>query len=542
MTTTQSPTTLSCSNPSAPANRWWGVGESLLIVCIFYVAAGSPPPGVNEPHYLCRLKHAADPDYCRGDFFLESPDAHWTFVVAFAWLTNYLSLPVLAWCGRLAMWTALAWAWRRLSWTVVPRPLYAALGAAVIITGIAEGNFAGEWLINGFEAKPIAYVFVLLGLRAWVLNRWAAAWVHLGIASAWHVLAGGWSVLILALLWLACYRREFSLTAMAPWLVLGGAIALLGVAPALALNWGQPRDVTTEAAMIYVFERLPHHLAPLHKSPDWIAERAGRHAIVVTLMVGLLLVRLADLRASTTSSSLWQAFRHDPAGRLTLFACGAMLLAIVGLTIEWMLWDHPEMAARLLRFYWFRLVDVAVPLALAALLSSCLAHLFDRGSRLAAAVFAVALAMTGTHLASETWDRVLDPTSKSDARMLDTQDWIDACRWIQENTPRDAVFLTPRHSQSFKWYASRAEVVTYKDIPQDAVNLLEWRRRRHDVFKPAGNSGLPWARTIGQLGTRRVRELAERYQFNYVIARHAYPLALPVVYQNETYVVYRVDG
>ena len=60
--------------------------------------------------------------------------------------------------------------------------------------------------------------------------------------------------------------------------------------------------------------------------------------------------------------------------------------------------------------------------------------------------------------------------------------WLAACEWIRDHAPPDAVCLIPRHAQSFKWYAERADVVNWKDVPQDAAGVVEWRRRMQDVF------------------------------------------------------------
>lgn len=529
----------STSNTADRVNRsgaWLAAGEILLIVCLFFLASPQPPPGVNEPHYLCRLKHAVDPSYCAGDLFLESPDAHYTFVFCFAWLTRFLPLVAVAWLGRIAIWIGVAWAWRRLSWTVVPKPLYAVLGAGIVITAIAEGNFAGEWLVDGFEAKPIAYIFVLLGLRAWLLNNWNWAWIHLGIASAWHALAGGWSVVVLLSLWLLGYRRQQPLKSMLPGLVVGGSLSLLGVVPAITLQAGQPPEVRSEAAEIYVFQRLAHHLAPLHKSAEWIAERSGRHATVVTLLVGLAAVRVLDLRRQG------KRLADDPALRVTQFAVGAMALAMVGLAIELALWNYPSQAAPWLRFYWFRLTDVASPLALAVLFAVVLQQLFETKPRWAVAALCVALALVGQFLTNQTLEHYNKPIARSDAKMKNPADWIAACEWVRVNTPRDALFLTPRHAQSFKWHASRGEVLTYKDIPQNASGLVEWRRRLYEVYKIDGDPNRRWSKTVEQLGTARVAELAQEFKFDYVISRRAnpnsYALDFPVVYENDTYVVY----
>ena len=83
---------------------WQRVVEIALIVLVFFAIAGDPPPGVNEPHYLCRLKHFWDPAWCAGDLFLESADAHFVFVWAFGWVTKWLTLTQTAWLSRLVAW------------------------------------------------------------------------------------------------------------------------------------------------------------------------------------------------------------------------------------------------------------------------------------------------------------------------------------------------------------------------------------------------------------------------------------------------------
>ena len=53
---------------------------------------------------------------------------------------------------------------------------------------------------------------------------------------------------------------------------LGGlALALPGLIAAIALNWGVPKEMAREAARIYVFDRLPHHLVYHSLAPEYIA-------------------------------------------------------------------------------------------------------------------------------------------------------------------------------------------------------------------------------------------------------------------------------
>ena len=51
----------------------------LFATLIGYSALRVPVPGINEPHYLTKSRHDWQPEWCAGDFFLESPNAHDVF-------------------------------------------------------------------------------------------------------------------------------------------------------------------------------------------------------------------------------------------------------------------------------------------------------------------------------------------------------------------------------------------------------------------------------------------------------------------------------
>src|SRR5262249_21073139 len=117
-----------------------------------------------------------------------------------------------------------------------------------------------EWVVGGIEAKGFAYVLVFLALEAIVRSRWRAALVLSGAAGAFHVLVGGWTVIAIGLALLFSGRERPSLKTIAPAAALGFVLALPGLVPALTLNAGVPKDLVREAARIYAFERLSHHL------------------------------------------------------------------------------------------------------------------------------------------------------------------------------------------------------------------------------------------------------------------------------------------
>jgi hypothetical protein len=539
------------SSDSDQPSLWLRLVEVLLIILVFFAMSGDPTPHQNEPYYLCRLKHFWNPAWCAGDFFLESADAHATFVWTFGWITKWLSLTATAWVGRLFVWTLLACAWQRLSWRIVSRPLFSVLSAALWVVLIDRANLAGEWVVGGFESKCMAYVFVLLALYELASENWNRVWLLLGATSAFHVLVGGWSVVVCAGIWLRNTSTQknilqtairtsqvlASLRSMLPGLLAGGMLALLGVVPALRLTWHQPAELVTDANRIYVFDRLPHHLAILTVPADEVIHRLSRHGL---LLVALAALTWANRRIGTASESPVVASDAAALHRLTQFAWGAVILAATGLAIELAFWNEPSWAAALLRYYWFRLTDVAVPLAVALNAAALIASAFAQRRRWAPWVLAAAILVAAMPMILVVRARFDNPVPPCDTSLASYEDWVDVCQWATDNTPADALFLTPRLGQSFKWRTGRREVATRKDIPQDARGIVEWSDRLHNIYYHEVDGLIVPVDSVADLGVEHAAEVAQKYNVDYILANRDPVLKLPMEYANNTYVVYRI--
>lgn len=522
--------------------RWQRVAEVLLIVLVFFVVGGDPPPHVNEPHYLCRLKHYWNPEWCAGDLFLESADTQVVFIWTFGWVTRWLSLSATAWTGRILAWGFLAWSWQRLSWRVIPRPFAAVLSAAVFVTLISYAHLAGEWVVGGVEAKCFAYGFVLFALAELVDRRWNRLWLLLGAATAFHPLVGGWSTLVCAGIWLLEDRRVRPLHTMLPGIIGWAVLAAWGVVPALMLTWNDPPALVAEASRIYVFERLPHHLALLRLPTSELVVRLLRHT---SLLAILAVLQLTTSRSAALGQPSEKATDSTTFGlkRTTHFAWGAALLAFAGLMIELAWWNQPLLAARLQRYYWYRLTDFAAAMAVALQLAGLIAAGTARRQVWATGLLTATVVIAGWNLASMTWQRTVRPVPPADAKLRDYAAWVEACEWVAENTPPDALFLTPRLNQSFKWRAGRAEVVNRKDIPQDARSIVEWFRRIQEIYQYNETGSEPQLLdSLGILGSERVQELAHEYGAEYVLMDRSQLLSLPRVFWNEEYVIYRIEN
>jgi hypothetical protein len=575
--------------------------ETAWIFLLFFLVAGSPPPDVGESHYLVKAKHYWQPQWCPGDLFLNSRDAHQTFYWTFGWTTRLVPLEAAAWLGRVMAWGLLAWSWRRLSWAVVPRPLAALLSAAWFLLLLRNFHLAGEWVVGGIEAKALAYVLVFQALEAMIGQRWPRALLLAGGAGAFHVLVGGWTAVALAIAWLLAGRQRPPLREVVPAALAGLALALPGLWPAISLDRGVDADTLREAMRIYVFERLDHHLV-YHRFPMW---QIARWQLLVAAWLGVWWWRRHD--------ALLNRVQRVVAGAVAIAVTGIALdqsLVLLGLARQWSELEFQQVAAPLLRYYWFRLADALVPVGVALGLVGGVVALAERRPRLAGGAMIAAVLLAGLNVAdvvywrqryrlpgaimqprptAESWPKSwFDPRTWADeARLAQASsaahahpappawlgaerdgtltdwgsvrslrlgpeaarqwfdDWRAVCRWIAEHTPPDAVFITPREQQTFKWYAGRAEVVNFKDVPQDAASLLEWKRRLEALYPrdPAHRQFDLAAFTDAELIA-----LARRYGAAYLVVdskRAMRRIGLPRLYpavreDNPSFEVYRV--
>ncbi len=506
----------------------WRMLEVALITVIFTAEGAWPVPDVNESHYLVKAKHFWDPTFAAGDFFLESADGHVVFYALCGWPTLWMSLSAYAWCGRIITWIALACAWQSLSSVVVTRRFLAVLSAALFIVLQRNCSMAGEWVVGGFEAKGIAYALVWFALAAMVRGKWMAAWILVGLATSMHPLVGGWTAIATFVAWLRWSRASVSdrYDWRAP--AIAGLLALPGLIPVLTLDQRVDPQIIAEAARIYVYERLPHHLDPHYLIEKFVL----RHVPLVA--VWFLLARLGRQRG-------------DKLGPVTDVANVAFLAAVVGLYIGYVGGARSPLAAVLLRFYWFRLTDVMLPLGVALYATAQLVDTWRRRPLAAICLLSAVLVVIAMNATAHLRDRLSVSVPRGNG-IVAYADWIAACRWAAANTPPNAIFVTPRRAQSFKWHAGRGEVVNRKHVPQSLEAIVEWWARLCDLDD--GPALMPherdtmrheWRKFLKNDDKEDVRKLAQRYRASFVIIDSNVHVAGKLVYQNNSYLILRIE-
>jgi len=602
------------------SGRFKTILEIAAVFAVFCLFGAWMTPDVNETHYIGKAINYWQPDWIQGDPFLESRDAHWTFYLVFGWLTFFCSPTGMAWIGRIVAWGLLAWSWQRLSYALIPVRWVAIPTALALAYYIESFNMAGEWLIGGIEGKSLAYPFVFFALEAILRRRWNRAGIFLGIACAFHILVGGWATLIAGVLFLV--SGDWRKTSPLPFgerrfrfpyigIIVGGLTALCGLIPVLMLDAGVSTEITREAHRIYVFERLPHHLVP------YSADVQGSMRTAFMLRFALLIVIWILLCRNLGGGRRQQMFNG--------FIWGTLGLAAIGMILAYSLSGNKELLASLLRFYWFRLSDVAIPMGVAiGATRFCIFHI--NGIRamlipslpkvLTIVLTAVVIYFTATYLCfvhfgmapadqNVPWAITLliclviftlrqYAKSIEDASMFArltivliyiaiafyapltalpkyadlrthaafcrsepvgpngrraAAEWQDMCRWIKENTEPTAKFWIPRDGQTFKWHARRADVGVWKNIPQDAAAIVEWRKSMDDLFRFKDDEG---ATVIDRLLTtllnhktnEQIAEMRQRYGFDYILCAQAHEMpqhsTLELVYENDVYMLYRV--
>ena len=357
---------------------------TIVIVAAFFTAWSLlhvPIPGVNEPHYLCKARAAADPAWCARDFFLHSTNAHAVFFGIVGPLTQIWPLAVVAIVGRIGGSLIVGWGWCRLTRSI-ELSRNATICAAALLGAIAlTGNFSGEWILGGVESKVPAFGFAFAAIASWMtgaddrhIRDWIFPGLFVGIAIALHPVVGCWFLIGLGMATVCEIQisgarppanlRMRALKGLTVMSLVAFIVALPGLIPVFRLLSSSTVSAADRGAAnrIQVFVRLKHHLDPTRIPLDaWI------HATVLLAVI------------AAGSVWLWKSMPQDsgsqrPLRRLLLLLCAAMIIAAVGIGVGW----HrrpvvalPEWSGRafLLKFYPFRFVDALLPVTAALMLT-----------------------------------------------------------------------------------------------------------------------------------------------------------------------------
>jgi hypothetical protein len=185
--------------------------------------------------------------------------------------------------------------------------------------------------------------------------------------------------------------------------------------------------------------------------------------------------------------------------------------------------------------------DSLVPLGVALGTISAIAATARIKPLLGQWLLGTACGVAALHLAGYIVDRPFPtrPRADKENKVADYVAWRHVCAWVESNTPADARFITPRTQQTFKWYCGRGEVATWKDLPQDAQHIVEWWRRLNELHRDQEQGR--WRSSLTELPAQQLRQLGRTYSAGYLVTDAEPRLTLELLYQNDTYAVYRLE-
>lgn len=511
----------------------WPVLAACWLACACH--AFTAAPAVNESHYLTKAKKLLEPAWCLGDLFLESAPAQLLFFSIAGGMSRLMSLEAVAWTGRAVCWLGMATAFQYL---LVGAGIRGWLVPAFLVLTLVLNescHLAGEWFVGGFEAKAIAWPLLTAAIGAGVRGKWTMAWSLAASATAFHFVVGWWGLVCIGIVRVALRGDRPGLTRRwRDWLSLPGELLvggeakgqtglktglvliavcgglLAGAIPAVVADWSATAGERQSAAEIQVAVRLPHHLL----FGAFPTERVARFAamLVIWWIAGV------RLRGSAAARQVW------------LVALAAVGLDLVGLVLsavfETGATGH-ELAARLLRLYWFRMADVLVPVSIAVsagVLMQRWTCSMAPGRRLIASLVGGLLLVAGAIKGLEQFgdrvppaDRLGIASQEVDENRIEAvaNNWQRVCDWIRQSTPADALFLTPGEGSSFAWHAGRAEWFSWKHAPQDALGLVEWNRRR--ALAEQARQYLARGGSFEVLASSWLRPIPGNYGIDYVV-------------------------
>lgn len=499
--------------------------DIVIVVCLFAAAGAWPTPDVNEAHYLTRARHDFDPSWAEHDFFLNTPEAHGLFALVIGPLAAWFPLWMAAWIGRVAGWIALSLGFLHVARGVLEQRYAHLLAAALFSLGLRYTTAAGEWMIGGCEAKVFAWAGVLFAVGEIVRDRWSSAWLILSFSTAIHPLVGGWGMI--ACIVEQCFLSRKIRLSMLPFMA-GIFIAMVGLVPALMLSFGADHAIRLEANRIYVTERLPHHLLPRTFASGMIP----RH-FLAAFVSWLLAKYLPDDKSRQ---------------RLQGYALSALFISLLGYGIAWLEAFDSGIAYGLLKYYWFRLSDGLTPLALALVVAAC----FNQSQVIKKLFGSVVIArwaimlLLALDLVNESrhWPLMgRDVRPRSD-KFLHVDAWHDVCEWSSKHTSQEACFIVPRRASTFVWNTGRAEVVSWKNIPQASESIIEWRQRIVHCFSRDGTLR-NMETDAAVLGRKHLIDIAQKYGADHAIAaadiQDLDGPGLKRLYVNDSYAVYRLE-
>lgn len=470
-----------------------------ILLLVIFALHGKPVPSINEYVYLLRLK----PDFLINDWTFSQPaNEHWFFNTIFGIPAHFLSVEAIGWIGRLLVWTVCSLGLIKIGQTLGIR-YWQTVASIVVWLDMGQGALTVEWIFGGFEAKTVAYCFLLFALAGFAVRSVTLPSIFLGLTFSFHPAVGLWAIGAVGVS-LLLLRTGF------PDLVKSAVLIILFASPMLIhllLNTDSIKPASSADWELIVRSVFAHHFDFSHFN----------HRNMLWLILMLAFNVVATWKSENFAVRFFRNFQIV----LGVFFAGGVLIYFCG-------------AFSLLGYMPMRLFPLFTPLLFLYTAFYVIPRIESRTVMLAATVFVVSI--IGVHDPSFNSIREIKKTVSSWRNQPD--DLTQAYKWIAKNTPETSTLLNPPTSTEVWYYSERASVVAFWYPVYD--RLGDWHSRIVDL---TGNSIKIDQYTLtniesafNALSEEEIDRLGIKYNATHLVSKTAY--SYPILFETETYKVY----
>jgi hypothetical protein len=498
----------------------------------------------NETQRIAIVKKFVDSTWIPNDWFLNAPAFYQLpFTLLASPFVALLDMGVATVLLRL-----LLYGWFASGIVALARRLDIGLVALIpaVFLATAHGTrflAAMEWMVGSAEGKVVAYGAILWAFSFLIGRRYPAAAALLGLAMTFHVLVGLYATLTSLLFLLAHprHRRSFmrSLPAALPIFLITGGFGIYTVVHNL-MTRGESDPFTD---LIYI-ARNAHHVWP----PAWSNHRhislpawVDGFAWVVKAAMSVSFLTLVAVRCRVQR---FREFAQLVLSSTPFFAMGIFFYAVGPIGF--------------LKYYPFRFPDVLLPFASFLLFFGVWERMANsqnlyrpspwiRNTLRIGLVAAVGIAFVAVTYKFTSDLQVKRRADVPWAFVGLTAEEIEVTRWIRDNTPADAIFLSDPGSDTFYVTAERGMLVTFKNIGSNEATVREWNERlvainrgRAILLDPPGIAFEQIRDSFNSLSLEDARSLATRYDLDYYHGTFREEWDLPPIFRSGNRAVYRL--
>jgi hypothetical protein len=465
-----------------------------IILCLNYL---SFTLSSNEEAYLPLAKQFMDHSWMPDSFiFNEWPGNRLIFQYITGFFLRHFEFESFIFFARIAVFLLISIPVGAIFKKLEVRNIYVVLAFQLYL--LHQNYFAQEFIFGDYEAKSIAYIFVLAGVYYLLNNKYLLAVVFTAVASYFHILVGGWFFVLL-------FIFSFFSTKSFGLIIKEGLLFILLMLP---FGFYLGAEIFKSGSVIngvnidwvYVYFRNAHHTAPLSMKE--------RLPVVIPQVIITGLLFLSTL-------FIFRKFKGELINKLYTLNVIVFSMLFVSLGISLV-----DKTGVILKFYLFRIAALGCFLMYLYIIS--LMELIPKTPPLVKTIGFI----TGFYLILAATAYTFQQTFYQDPKC----EFRELVNYVKNNTNQGDVFLNLGDLDiSFSRITRRDEFVLMKFDPGGGQKIYEWYTRikiRNALWDDLS----------------QIQNLKQKYRLHYFLTDHPVEErnSLKLIFQNKAYCLYKI--